>query len=84
MPCLEWFAEQDADYREAVLPAAVRARVSVEAGVSLPWHRLVGDQGRCVSLETFGASADHRTLFAELGLTPAAVAQAARDSLAAG
>jgi transketolase len=83
MPCLEWFAEQDVEYREAVLPAAVGARVSVEAGVSLPWHRLVGDHGRCVSLETFGASADHRTLYARLGLTSAAVAQAARDSLAA-
>jgi len=83
MPCLEWFAEQPAPYRETVLPSAVRARVAVEAGVSLPWHRLVGDAGRCVSLEHFGASADYRTLYAQFGLTAAAVAQAAHDSLAA-
>ncbi len=83
MPCLEWFDEQDADYRELVLPRAVRARVSVEAGVAQPWHRLVGDAGRCVSLEHFGASARYQTLFDEYGFTPDAVAAAARASLAA-
>jgi transketolase len=83
MPCLEWFDEQDADYRELVLPRAVRARVSVEAGVAQPWHRLVGDAGRCVSLEHFGASARYQTLFDEYGFTADAVAAAARASLAA-
>src|SRR6185437_15848787 len=56
MPCVEWFREQDAAYQESVLPAAVRARVSVEAGIALGWREFVGDLGACVSLEHFGAS----------------------------
>ena len=83
MPCREWFAEQDAAYREQVLPAAVRARVSVEAGIAQGWREIVGDAGRCVSLEHFGASADQAVLFREFGFTPEAVAGAARESLAA-
>ena len=82
MPCVEWFDEQDAAYREQVLPRAVRARVSVEAGIALTWHRFVGDTGRCVSLEHFGASAAFETLFQEFGITADAVATAARASLA--
>ncbi|WP_460978661.1 transketolase-like TK C-terminal-containing protein, partial [Pseudactinotalea suaedae] len=82
-PCLEWFDEQDADYRESVLPAAVRARVSVEAGIAMPWYRYLGDAGRAVSLEHFGASADAKTLFREFGFTPEAVVAAARESIAA-
>ena len=82
MPCREWFAAQPKDYRDEVLPPAVRSRVSVEAGVGQGWRDIVGDAGRIVSLEHFGASADHRTLYREFGLTPEAVAQAARDSLA--
>jgi transketolase len=82
-PCLEWFAEQDADYREAVLPARVRARVSVEAGVAMPWYRILGEAGRAVSLEHFGASADPATLFREYGITAQAVVAAAHASLAA-
>jgi len=83
MPCREWFAEQDADYREQVLPAAVKARVSVEAGVAAGWRDVVGDAGRSISLEHFGASADAKTLFRELGFTPEHVAAAARESLEA-
>jgi transketolase len=83
MPCREWFAEQDAGYREQVLPAAVRARVSVEAAVGMGWRELVGDAGRIVSLEHFGASADYLTLYREFGITSEAVVAAARDSLAA-
>jgi transketolase len=83
MPCLEWFAEQDQGYRDSVLPATVRARVSVEAGVSMPWHGLVGDAGRCVSLEHFGASASAEVLFEKFGFTPEAVVAAATESLAA-
>lgn len=83
LPCLEWFDEQDADYRESVLPAAVKARVSVEAGLALSWHRYLGETGRAVSIETYGASADHETLFREYGLTPQAVVAAAQESLAA-
>jgi transketolase len=82
MPCLEWFAEQDRAYREQVLPASVRARVSVEAGVALGWRSYVGDAGRCISLEHFGASADYKKLYEEFGITAASTAQAAMDSLA--
>ncbi|MFD1211382.1 transketolase [Arthrobacter sp. GCM10027362] len=83
VPCLEWFDRQDAAYRESVLPSAVKARVSVEAGVAQSWHRLLGDAGRAVSLEHYGASADYRTLFREFGITTEAVVEAARETLAA-
>lgn len=81
-PSLEWFAEQTDEYRESVLPAAVTARVSVEAGLSLGWERYVGDRGRSVSIEHFGASADYVTLFEKFGITTDAVVAAARESLA--
>ncbi|SCF82971.1 transketolase [Streptomyces sp. Ncost-T10-10d] len=83
MPSVEWFEEQSAEYRASVLPASVKARVAVEAGIGLTWYRYVGDAGRVVSLEHFGASADARTLFAEYGFTAENVASAARESLAA-
>ncbi|KMS66806.1 transketolase, partial [Streptomyces leeuwenhoekii] len=83
MPSVEWFEEQPREYRESVLPPSVKARVAVEAGVGLTWYRFVGDAGRIVSLEHFGASADARTLFAEYGFTAENVAAAARESLAA-
>ncbi|WP_330336749.1 transketolase [Streptomyces sp. NBC_00557] len=83
MPSVEWFEEQPREYRERVLPPAVKARVAVEAGIALTWYRYVGDAGRIVSLEHFGASADAKTLFAEFGFTPENVAAAARESLAA-
>jgi len=83
MPCVEWFKKQDAAYRESVLPAAVKARVSVEAGLALGWREFVGDAGRSVSLEHYGASADYKRLFQEFGITTEAVAAAAKDSLAA-
>ncbi|MHA6800425.1 transketolase [Bounagaea algeriensis] len=81
MPCVEWFDAQEAAYREQVLPSAVRARVSVEAGIAQPWERFVGDAGEAVSLEHFGASADYKTLYAEFGITSDAVVDAARRSL---
>ena len=83
VPCLDWFAEQDADYQEAVLPQAVTARVSVEAGLALSWWRLLGSHGRAVSLEHFGASAPYQKLFDEFGITTDAVVAAAHDSIAA-
>ncbi len=83
MPCLEWFEAQSAEYQESVLPAAVKARVSVEAGLALGWHKIVGDAGRSVSIETYGASAPAETLFKEYGITAEAVASAARESIAA-
>jgi len=82
-PCLEWFEAEDAAYRESVLPAAVRARVSVEAGVAMPWFKYLGDAGRAVSIEHYGASADAATLFREFGFTPEAVVAAAKESIAA-
>ncbi len=83
MPCVEWFLEQDVSYRDQVLPPDIRARVSVEAGLALGWRQFVGDAGRSISLEHFGASADYKKLYAEFGITADSVAEAARDSLAA-
>ena len=82
MPSMEWFLEQDDDYIAAVLPHDVKARVSVEAGVAMPWHRFTGDHGRNVSLEHFGASAPGPELFERFGFTADAVVNAARDSIA--
>lgn len=81
MPCVEWFDAQDAAYRESVIPAAVKARVSVEAGIAQSWHRFTGDAGVNVSIEHFGASADAATLFREFGFTAEAVVEAARRSI---
>ena len=81
-PCLEWFEEQPLDYRESVLPSAVKARVSVEAGLALGWSKYVGGHGQSVSIEHFGASADPKTLYREFGMTVEAVVEAADKSLA--
>lgn len=83
MPSVEWFEEQDQAYKDTVLLPTVRARVAVEAAVGLTWHRYVGDAGRIVSLEHYGASADYQTLYREFGLTAEAVVTAARESLEA-
>ena len=83
VPCLDWFEVQDAAYIESVLPAAMTARVSVEAGVAQPWWRWLGSAGRPVSLEHYGASADAVTLFREFGFTPEHVLAAAKQSVAA-
>jgi len=81
MPCLEWFRMQDTSYQEEVLPAAVRARVSVEAGITPPWKEIVGDAGESVGVDHFGASASYMKLYEEFGLTAERVAEAARTSL---
>jgi transketolase len=83
VPCLEWFYEQPTAYQESVLPSSVTARVSVEAGLSLTWDKIVGTAGRSVSIEHFGASADYKTLFTKFGMTTDAVVAAAKDSIAA-
>jgi transketolase len=83
LPCREWFDEQDQAYRDTVLPPPVKARVSVEAAVGQGWRELVGDAGRIVSLEHFGASADYSRLYYEFGITAEAVSQAALDSILA-
>lgn len=81
-PSLEWFAEQSAEYQEKVLPSAIKARVSIEAGLALAWDKIVGDHGRSVSIEHFGASADYKTLFREFGMTTEHAVSAAKESLA--
>ncbi|MFL6100872.1 MAG: transketolase [Actinomycetales bacterium] len=82
MPCREWFEAESQEYRDEVLPPSIKARVSIEAGVAQGWREIVGDSGRIISIEHYGASADAKTLFREFGFTPEAVAQAARDSIA--
>lgn len=82
-PCLEWFDEQDDAYRESVLPSKVQARVSIEAGIAMPWHKYTGSFGRSISIEHYGASAPAGELFEKFGFTTAAVVKAAQESLAA-
>lgn len=82
-PCLEWFEEQNDAYRESVLPSEVQARVSIEAGIAMPWHKYTGSFGRTISIEHYGASAPAGELFEKFGFTTAAVVEAAQESLAA-
>jgi transketolase len=81
MPCLEWFDEQDQAYRDYVLLPSVRARVSVEAGATLGWWKYVGDRGRVIGIDHFGASASDKILYQEFGITSDAVVAAAKASL---
>ncbi len=83
MPCREWFCDQDDAYKQSVIPKNVKARVTVEAGIRQTWDRILGDAGRAISLEHFGASADGALLFKEFGFTADAVVAAAKDSIAA-
>jgi transketolase len=82
MPCVEWFREQDSAYKQTVLPPAVKARVAVEAGISLGWREFVGDAGEVLGLEHFGASAPYKTIYEQFGLTADRVVAAAKASLA--
>ena len=82
MPSVEWFHAQDASYQEEVLPAAMRARVSVEAGITPPWKIFVGDAGASIGVDHFGASASEAVLYKEFGITAEAVAAAAKASIA--
>ena len=79
LPCWERFEDQDAAYRETVLPRAVRARVTIEAGVPLGWDRYAGDEGAVIGIDHFGASAPAATIFAEFGFTVDRVAEVARQ-----
>ena len=81
MPCWEIFDAQTEDYRRSVIPPAVRARVSIEAGVSQGWHRYTGDFGEQVSIEHFGASAPAPVLFEKFGFTPQHVVAKAKESI---
>ncbi len=69
IPCFEWFNQQSQKYKDEVLPPSVKARVSIEAGISQGWREYVGDSGACVSLEHYGASAGANVLFKEFGFT---------------
>ncbi len=80
-PCLEWFNEQPASYRESVLPTS-SLRVSIEAGIALGWREYVGDSGIIVSLDHWGASASAPKLFAEFGLTSERVVADVKKALA--
>ncbi len=82
MPCWEQFASEDADYRQSVLPAAVTARVSVEAGVTMGWRTWVGDRGYTVGIDRFGASAPGGTNLDKFGITSANVAARVRAVIA--
>lgn len=82
VPSLEWFEEQDAEYKEAVLPAAVKARVSVEAGVAMPWYKYLGSYGKPVSIEQFGLQGDGAQNMIDLGITAEHVVEAAKASIA--
>ena len=81
-PSLEWFEEQDAEYKEAVLPASVKARVSVEAGVAMPWYKYLGSYGKPVSIEQFGLQGDGAQNMIDLGITAEHVVEAAKASIA--
>ncbi|MFM6971762.1 MAG: transketolase family protein, partial [Rhodoluna sp.] len=80
-PCLEWFEEQPASFQDEVLPPSITKRISIEAGLSLGWHKYVGAEGRSISIEHFGASADAKTLYREFGITPEAVVETAKQIL---
>jgi transketolase len=82
MPCVEWFEAQDESYRREVLPPTIRARVSVEAGITAPWRLFTGDAGASIGVDHFGASAAYQKIYQEFGITAERVAAAARDSLA--
>jgi transketolase len=82
MPCVEWFDEQDESYRREVLPPTIRARVSVEAGITPPWKLFVGDAGASIGVDHYGASAAYQKIYEEFGITAERVAAAASDSLA--
>ncbi len=80
-PCLDWFDQESPEYRESVLPASVKARVSIEAGITSHWHRYVGDHGIAIGIDHYGASADYQTLYREFGITTDAVLKAAHQVL---
>ncbi len=81
MPCVEWFKEQPQSYRDQVLPPGIKARVSIEAGLTVGWREFVGDQGVAIGIDHYGASADYQTLYREFGITTDAVVSAVKNSI---
>jgi transketolase len=84
MPSMELFARQPPEYRDLVLPPAVRARVAVEAAVAQPWYRWVGERGVILGIERFGASAPYQRIYREFGLTVDHVVRQAKALLGLG
>ncbi len=82
LPCWELFDEQDASYRESVLPASVGARVAVEAGIRQGWDRYIGSTGRFVGMRSFGASAPYKELYQHFGITVERVIEEAKAAIA--
>lgn len=78
-PSWELFEQQPAAYRESVLPPAVEARIAIEAASPLGWERYVGNRGRVIGMEGFGASAPYEVLFREFGFTPEHVLEVYRE-----
>ena len=80
-PCLEWFSEQDQSYKDEVLPASIKLKVSIEVGIAQGWHQLIGDAGITISLEHYGASADAKRLFKEFGFSVEAIVARVKAAL---
>lgn len=82
-PSMEWFEAQDEEYKESVLPADVQARVSIEAGLAMPWYKYLGSYGKAISIEQFGLQGDGQENMRVLGITPEHVVDAAKASIEA-
>ena len=82
VPSMELFARQPQEYRDAVLPPTVAARLAVEAAAPQPWYRWIGDHGAVLGIERFGASAPYQRIYQELGLTVENVVKKAKELLA--
>jgi transketolase len=79
MPCFERFERQDPAYKEEVIPNSIRRRISIEAGISDPWFRYVGLDGKTVAIDRFGMSAPGGKVMEELGMTSAKVVEVAKS-----
>jgi len=84
MPCWELFAQMPQPYQDEVLPPSITCRVAVEAGASFGWERYVGNAGKIIALDHFGASAPYQTLYQKFGITPEAVVAAAGELVGSG
>jgi transketolase len=84
MPCWELFEKQSKEYRDSVLPPAVKARVGIEAGVELGWQKWLGDKGIFIGMSSFGASAPYKVCFEKFGITAEKTIEAAKKSMANG
>ncbi len=81
MPCMEVFEQQDAKYKESVLPSSVKARVCVEAASPYSWYKYAGENGEIIAMDTFGTSAPGPVLFEKYGFTVENIVEKAKKSL---